>query len=670
MSPIDWIFVAITLALVVGIGVFTQRYIRSVADFLSGGRLARRYLLAVGRAEMNAGVVTFVGIFEAINHSGFSLTWWGWPSQMILLVVAIFGFVIYRYRETRAMTLGQFFEIRYSRNLRLFAGSLGFFAGLMNFGIMPVVGAKAMVYFLGIPPSFPVLGIIIPAYIPLMATFLLINLFVASSGGIVTIMITSCVEGILSQILYLAIIIGLICIFSWPQISSTLGARPSGQSLLNPIDTFQTPDFNIWMILMALVWKVYGTMAWQNQSAYNSAPLTAHEGVMGGLLGSWRGMGQAAVITLLAVCAMTYLHDPAYSAQAGQVHMELAKISNPQTKEQMELPIAVTHMLPVGLRGALCAVLLLGIFGADSSHLHSWGSLFIQDIIMPLRRTAFSPEQHLRLLRWAIAGVALFVFVFGLFFPLVDYIIMWWSVTMGIYISGAGSAIIGGLYWKKATTAGAWAAFATGFVLSMAGIGAQLLFGKAFPLNGVHIAFFSMLISIVAFVLVSLLTSSEEFNLDRMLHRGIYSQTENTQQAPTPHRFNLSSLIGCDENFTLADKWMAWSVFLWTLLFFVITVAGTAWCLIRPWSLDTWSTFWHVNIVTIPVIMVAVTGAWFTWGGITDMIDLFRRLRKERINPLDDGFVVDHQNRDEIAAPVVAGAARKKETTAKAGPAS
>jgi SSS family solute:Na+ symporter len=74
-----------------------------------------------------------------------------------------------------------------------------------------------------------------------------------------------------------------------------------------------------------------------------------------------------------------------------------------------------------------------------------------------------------------------------------------------------------------------------------------------------------------------------------------------------------------------------------------------------------------VNIVTIPVIMVAVTGAWFTWGGIIDMIDLFRRLRKERINPLDDGFVVDHQNRDEIAAPVVTGAAKNKETPPRIG---
>src|SRR5258708_39224224 len=133
MQLIDWILVGGALFLVIGIGIYTQIYMKSVADFMSAGRMARRYLLAVGRGEQQAGAVVFIGAFEQINHSGFSVTWWSWLPQPILLVVAIFGFVIYRYRETRAMTLGQFYEIRYSRKLRLFAGFLGFFAVLLNF---------------------------------------------------------------------------------------------------------------------------------------------------------------------------------------------------------------------------------------------------------------------------------------------------------------------------------------------------------------------------------------------------------------------------------------------------------------------------------------------------------------------------------------------------------
>ncbi len=657
MHLLDWILVLGSLILVMGIGIYTQQYAKSVADFMSAGRVARRYLLAVGRAEMQAGAVIYVGAFEVLNHSGLSYTWWTWLPRPILLVVAIFGFVIYRYRETRAMTLGQFFEIRYSRNLRLFAGSLGFFSGLLNFGIMPVIGARVMVYFLGFSPELHVWGFTVPTYIPLMALFLGVNLFVTLSGGIITIMMTNCVEGIVSQILYLVLIFGLLHMFSWTQISATLSDQPAGQSFINPFDSFQTKDFNIWLVLMGIAGSMYGTMAWQNQSAYNSAPLTAHEGVMGNLLGQWRGFGQAAVIVVLAVCAMTYLRDPAYAAKAVQVHADVARIDNPQTQEQMEIPIAITHFLPEGLRGALCAVLLLGLFGGDSSHLHSWGSLFIQDVVLPLRRKPFTPHQHIWLLRWSIVGVALFVFFFGIFFPLVDYISMWWTVTMSIYIGGAGAVIIGGLYWKKATTAGAWTGFLTGFFLSMAGITAQQLYGKSFPLNGAQISFFTMLIAVGSYVIVSLLTCREDFNLDRMLHRGAYAEINRelgeVTEKSTGRKVTWGKIIGYDHNFTLGDKWIAGGLFAWMMIFFAITVLGSLWYFIAPWPVSVWSEFWRVNAIIIPVIMAVITAIWFTWGGIFDAIDLFRRLRTKRSNPLDNGAVINHHNMEENTLPEV-----------------
>ncbi len=298
MGLIDWILIVGALLLVLGMARYTQSYMKSVADFLSAGRVARRYLLAVGRGEMEAGAVIYVGYFEMINHSGFSYVWWASIPQPLLLVVAIFGFVIYRYRETRAMTLGQFFEIRYSRKLRLFAGFLGFFAGLLNFGIMPVIGARAMVYFIEFPTELHPFGIVVPTYIVLMAIFLSVNLFIVLSGGILTIIMTNVIEGIVSQILYLVIIFGLVMMFPWSQINATLSDQPAGHSYLNPLDSFATKDFNIWLVLMGIAGSIYGTMAWQNQSSYNSAPLTGHEGVMGGLLGRWRGLGQGAVITL------------------------------------------------------------------------------------------------------------------------------------------------------------------------------------------------------------------------------------------------------------------------------------------------------------------------------------------------------------------------------------
>ena len=70
MQAIDWILLIVPLLVVLGVGVYTQRYMKSVADFLSGGRVAGRYLLAVARGEMQAGAVVFVAMFEVILKSG------------------------------------------------------------------------------------------------------------------------------------------------------------------------------------------------------------------------------------------------------------------------------------------------------------------------------------------------------------------------------------------------------------------------------------------------------------------------------------------------------------------------------------------------------------------------------------------------------------------------
>jgi SSS family solute:Na+ symporter len=669
MQLLDWILVAGSLLLVVGIGLYTQRYMKSVADFMSAGRVARRYLLAVAKGEMQAGAVVFVASFELISQSGFTNAWWSWLLAPISLLVTIVGFVVYRYRETRAMTLGQFFELRYSKAFRLFAGGLGFLAGLLNFGIIPAVGARFLVYFLGLPAQLHVFGMTLPTFIPLMGLFLTINLFITLTGGLITIMMTNCAEGIVSQVLYLALIFGLLWMFSWPEISSVLERQPAQQSLLNPMDSMGLKDFNVWYVIMNFLVYIYGTMAWQNQSSYQSAPLTAHEGRMGGILGRWRELGKLAVITLLAVCAMTYLHHPHFAAGATLVRADLAKISNPQTQEQMTIPITVIHLLPTGLKGALCAILLLGIFGGDSTHLHSWGSLFIQDVILPLRKKPLAPEQHIRLLRLSMTGVAVFAFIFGSLFPPTDYIYMWWNVTTSIYVAGAGAAIIGGLYWKKGTTAGAWAGALTGSLLSLAGIVARLI-DPDFFLNGTQIFFFAALLALTTYVIASLLTCRENFNLERMLHRGAYAAIgaelgDRMAQAKT-RRITWGKIIGYDEDFTLGDKWVAGGLFAWTLLFCLIAIIGTIWNLISPWSAGVWSEFWHVVSIIIPVVMAVVIGVWFTWGGVMDTIDLFRRLRQEKVNPLDNGAVVDHQNLDESVLPGAASSLSGK-TTEKTG---
>ena len=621
---------------------------------MSGGRVAGRYLLAVAKGEQQAGAVVFVASFEVITHSGFVLSWWGWLQTLPGLLVVVSGFVVYRFRETRAMTLAQFFELRYSRAFRLATGLLAFGAGIVNFGIIPAVGARVFVYFLGLPEKVTVIGAAVPTYVVLMGVFLSITLLLAVSGGFLTVMVCDCLEGMISQVLYLLIIGSLVFSFAWPQVAATLAHRAAGQSLLNPFDAGAVSDFNLGYTLMGLAVSIYSTMAWQNASGYNSAALNAHEARMGGILSRWREMGKGAVITLLAVCALTYLEHPHYAVEATRVAEKIRGIAQPSIQQQMRLPIALAQLLPAGVKGALCVIMLMGLFGGDATHLHSWGGIFVQDVLLPLRKKPFTPAAHIRALRWSMAGVAGFAFVFGALFRQTEYINMWWAVTQALYTGGAGAAIIGGLYWKKGTTAGAWTALVVGSTLATGGILARQ-FEPGFVLNGVQISFGATLLAVASYVVVSMLTCRKDYDLDRLLHRGVYARVL-TEVSDTPEQMQVSArpglwvrLFGIDEHFTRADRRLAAGLMAWSLLWFGIALVGTAWNAFSPWSVTAWAHFWQVAGIGIPVGLTGVMAVWFTWGGTRDLHALFARLRQEKVNALDDGSVAGHRNRDEIA---------------------
>lgn len=654
MHLLDWLLFALPVVLVLGIAVAAQRYMKSVADFMSGGRLAGPYLLAVASGEMQAGAVVFAAMFELISKSGFTLTWWWMIGTPISIIVTISGFVFYRFRETRALTLAQFFELRYSKRFRLFTGMLGFLAGIMNFGIIPAIGARFMVYFLGLPPEVHLPGFSLPTYVLIMGAFLGITLFMTLTGGFLTVLIVNCVEGMITQIFYLIIIGALLVIFSWPEINAVLIDRPAGQSLINPFDSLSLKDFNIWYIVISIFVGVYGTGAWQNASAYKSAAITPHASVMGNIMGRWRDLGKNAVVTLLAVCALTFLNHPDFASQAAAAHAQSAAIESAQVRGQMEVPIAMSHFLPWGIKGVLCAILLMGIFGGDATHLHSWGTIFVQDILVPLRKKAFDPRKHLLTLRLSVLGVAIFAFLFGSLFQQTEYVFMWWAVTTAIYVGGAGACIIGGLYWKKGTTAGAWAALLSGSLLSGGGILARQFLGTAFLLNGTEISLVATLVAICVYVIVSLFTCREDFNLDRMLHRGKYAaaaedlgELPEKKPATSRLRVGIGRVIGITENFSTTDKWIAGGLFGWSMLWFAIFVVGSIWNVIAPWPTSAWSGYWHIAGIGIPIFLSLVMAIWFTWGGLRDMRELFRRLRVQKVNVLDNGTVVGDQNLDE-----------------------
>ncbi len=397
----------------------------------------------------------------------------------------------------------------------------------------------------------------------------------------------------MSQIFYLVIIFALLTIFNWRQISTVLGQQPPGHSLLNPFDSFGIHDFNLWSVLMMILLAIYSTMAWQNSSAYNSAALTPHEGRMGIVLSRWREMGKIAVVTLLGVCAVTYLHHPDFAAGSAHVRQIVQRIADPQAREQMEAPIALAYLLPVGIKGLLCAVLLMAVFGGDATHLHSWGSILIQDVFLPLRKKPFSPRQHIWVLPLLHRRRGAFRF----------------SLRHAVPANGIHQHVVPGYAghlhrWcrlghrrrpllEKRNRPRRLGRHDHRFIPFPRRIICRQIYGAGFPLNGLQISFFTALVAIVVYILVSLMTCHEDFNMDRMLHRGAYAIKLPVSDEPSvlpKSKPWLGKLIGFDDNFTPADKWIAGGLFGYSMIYLVIFVGGTIWNLIAPWPLSVWST--------------------------------------------------------------------------------
>ncbi|TAN36990.1 MAG: sodium:proline symporter [Verrucomicrobia bacterium] len=638
MQGIDWLMVLLPLVLVVWLTLRTRRYTRSVADFMAANRCANRYLLCTAQGESSYGLISAVAGFEMIYVAGFTILWWQKLTVASSLLLALSGYVIYRYRQTRAMTMAQFLEQRYSRNFRVFAGLVAFTSGVVNFGIFPAVGARFFVYFCGLPETVTLADWAVPTFALLMLLFVGIALALTIAGGQITILIATFLEGLVSGVFYLVVSVALLMVFRWDQIIGALANQPPGRSLLNPFDALQLRDFNIWYVLLGIFTSLYAYGSWQGGHAFKSSAASPHEAKMANILGNWRTYARSLMFTLLAVCAYTFMHHADFAAGAQVVGVQLHGIANPAIQKQMTVPVALAHLLPVGVRGILAAILLFAMLACDGSYMHSWGSIFVQDVILPLRKKALEPAAHLRLLRWAIAGVALFAFFFSLFFKQTDYILMFFAITGAIY-SGAGAVIVGGLYWRKGTTPAAWVSMITGSTLAVTGLVIRQLHPD-FPINGVWMQFMAQLCAIATYIVISLLTCRRDYDLDLLLHRGAYAVEANTSTAaPEQKKITWGRLAGFDAEFTHGDKWIAGGLFAWTLFWLGVFFVGLAWNFMQPWPLAWWAGYWRVVGVFAPLLIGIFTTIWFTIGGLRDLRRFFIKLATVQRDTRDDGRV-------------------------------
>lgn len=637
MHWIDWSILIIVICGVTSLAVFTSRYNKSVADFLAGNRCAGRYVLGVSEGAAMMGAISVVMMFEMYYTAGFSAAWWSMMQLPIGVIIAVTGWVIYRFRQTRALTLGQFFELRYSRNFRIFSGSLAYLAGIVNYGIFPAVTAKFFIYYCGLPQSFDILGFTFSMYPVLMIILLSISLFYVFLGGQIAVMVTDFVQGLFTTVIFLILIVFCLNKFDWSSMVSGLLNTQQGEALFNPLAKGKNSDFSFLFWAIGAAAFFFNNIGWQGRAGFNTSAKNPHEARMAKVIGTWRQVIMTTVMILLPLSVLFVLNSSHHKLTADAINASISKIADEQVQKQMTVPVALTHILPVGIIGLFAAMMFAAMVTTDQPYLHSWGSILVQDVIMPIRNKPLKPIQHIWALRLSILGVAVFAFFFSLLFKQTTYILMFFQITGAIFLGGAGAVIIGGLYWRKGTTTAAWITMIIGSLLAVTGVLITRYIPK-FPLTGMEMYGITMFAAGTIYILVSLFSKKESFDLDKMLHRGKYTLKEDGWVEP---QTGIKALITSE--FTVGDKIIYGAVLVWTLGMFGVFLIGTIYGLIFHISVESWVKFWHGYIYFILGLGI-ITVIWFGIGGIYDIKHIFKTLATLKRNHLDDGRVVGNQN--------------------------
>ncbi len=680
MHWIDWIVMLLPVCLVLALGYSLRRYVRSVSAFLAGNRLAGRYLLAVAGMESGMSLMGILAMWEQAYRSGFAIGFWGTAGALVGMVMTLTGFVNYRFRETRAMTLGQFLEMRYSRKFRLAAGAICYVSGVLNYALFPILGARFFIFYCGVPSYVSCFGVTVPTTGLVMALFLGIALSILFAGEQVSCMVTDCLQGIFSYLIFSIIVVCLLYKFSSDMFITVFEMHPPGESFVNPYDTGNLKDFNILFVILGIIGNIYNRMAWQGSGGYNSAAISPHEQKMAGMLSGWReGLGRLKG-PLLMMGGYILLCHPAFSSQADQVMSLLRErivfdspVVTETIRRQMTIPLALQAALPVGIVGAFAAMMFMAMLSTDTTYLQSWGSILVQDVILPLRRNAFKPAVQLWVLRLSILLVAVFAWFFGMYFQQVTYIWHFMAMTGAIWLGFAGTVIIGGLYWRRGTAGGAWAAATVGVTLGCAGfwfqsawpgqiypwlsdnnpglllwmseffdrLGSSLPIAKwevgpkRFPLSGAEWNFLTMLACILSYVTVSLCVRPRIFPLEKMLHR----EENATRKSPV---WNFQRLLTITPDYTKGDRFLAYLTLGWNFYNVGVFLVIVLWNAVSPWSERAWMHWFYYYTIGLALLIGTVTTVWFTWGGSRDLLRLLRRLREAKENAADDGRVEVH----------------------------
>lgn len=423
MMPIDWAVLPVYLIGITVLGAWTARRVKSSSDFFMPRRFGKAMMItfAFGTGTSSDQAVT---VASKTLTNGLSAIWWQWvwlPATPFYWVIAPIM------RRLRAVTTADVYELRYDRSVALLYCAFGVAGMAVKIGLL-LKGAGAMV-------DSCTGGVIDANYAIVVVTVLF--LVYGMAGGLGAAVVTDFVQGLMTIAFSFALLpLVLQATGGLEGVRATLSQHnPAMLSLVAPgkIDTF--------FVVMYSIQALVGIVAQPFIMGVCGAGRTEMDGRVGFMIGNIvkRVCTMAWSVTSLAAVAW-YLNsgvdlstiDPDYLY--GHVAREF-------------LP----NMLP-GLLGIFLSCLLASIMSSCDAIMISASALFTENFYRHLQPHR-TDQHYLTVGRIASIGIVAGGVAFAYSVEgVVEALNVWFRIAPMVAI-----AFWVGLFWRRATAAGAWA---------------------------------------------------------------------------------------------------------------------------------------------------------------------------------------------------------------------
>ncbi len=440
MSNFNWLIdgsiVGFYLLLTMAAGLYVRKYVGKVEHFLVAGREMDVFLGIASLAATEFGIVTCMYTAQNGYKYGFAGATPGLLLALAMLFVGKTGFVIQPLRASGVITIPELIEKQFGAKIRWAAGVVIVLGGLLNMGVFLRVGGEFLVLVAGIDPQ----------YLEIMMTVLLVGVAVYTIlGGMLSVLVTDFLQFVVMSVGLIAVTILILLTVGWERLVTTVETT-HGAGGFNP---FVNAEMGIPFIVFNALLNFAIVLTWQTTIARVLAAKDAATGRKIYTRTSFFFVCRFLIPGIWGIAALAVL---------GQVDNSLEA-----------MPRMLMTIVPVGLMGILLAAMLAADMSTDSSYMLTWSSVIYNDILAPFRRGKnWSERTGLFVNRSLVAGIGVFLLLYGLWYPLKGDLWTYLGITGTIYLASISVILIATCYWKRANSWGAAASIIVSAALPVA----------------------------------------------------------------------------------------------------------------------------------------------------------------------------------------------------------